>query len=219
MCDNISLIITALALVATVAGLVLLASSLLGLIGLVPIASVAAEAFCSMASVAGMVSTTLLVVKDLAGLDFNQIDSWISIANIVIAYGSYVVSVLISLAIAFGTYGTMDALNPDKTIENSTVGNQKVIDEMKKNEDIYKTVPGYDCSEIAEDLYNVSGKDGKIYVEQYGSADDFVYHTVYSDGTYIYDPRYNIMPVLKDVYFRMIEALNPNGFWVHEILP
>ena len=90
------------------------------------------------------------------------------------------------------------------------------------NSDYYKTDFGYDCSEIAQDFYDAAGNKGTIYriegkngfVNGYDYDDilEFEYHEVYSDGTYIYDPRYLNTPVLKDDYFRALREINPDGF-------
>ena len=95
------------------------------------------------------------------------------------------------------------------------------------NSDYYKNNPGYDCSEIATDFYDAAGQQGKIYrIEgkdgvingyEYGNVYDFEYHEVYSDGVYIYDPRYQNTPVLKDDYFRTLKEINPDGFDVFTI--
>ena len=95
------------------------------------------------------------------------------------------------------------------------------------NSDYYKNNPGYDCSEIATDFYDTAGQQGKIYrIEgkdgvingyEYGKVYDFEYHEVYSDGVYIYDPRYQNTPVLKDDYFRALKEINPDGFDVFTI--
>ena len=95
------------------------------------------------------------------------------------------------------------------------------------NSDYYKNNPGYDCSEIATDFYDTAGQQGKIYrIEgkdgvingyEYGKVYDFEYHEVYSDGVYIYDPRYQNTPVLKDDYFRALKEINPEGFDVFTI--
>ncbi len=94
------------------------------------------------------------------------------------------------------------------------------------NSDYYKDYPGYDCSEIAADFYDAAGKQGKIYrIEgkngyingyEYGYKEAYIYHEVYSDGTYIYDSRYTNVPVLKDDYFRKLREINPDGFDVFE---
>ena len=108
-------------------------------------------------------------------------------------------------------------------------GTTSVQQEFNKllNSDYYKNDFGYDCSEIAQDFYNASGQNGKIYrIEgkngyingyEYDYKVEYVYHEVYSDGTYIYDPRYANVPVLKDDYFRALREINPDGFDVFEI--
>ena len=95
------------------------------------------------------------------------------------------------------------------------------------NSDYYKNNSGYDCSEIAADFYDAAGQQGKIYrIEgkngvingyEYGKVFDYEYHEVYSDGVYIYDPRYQNTPVLKDDYFRALKEINPGGFDVFTI--
>ena len=94
------------------------------------------------------------------------------------------------------------------------------------NSDYYKTDFGYDCSEIAQDFYDASGQKGKIYrIEgkggyingyEYNYKAEYIYHEVYSDGTFIYDPRYKNVPVLKENYFRALREINPDGFDVFE---
>lgn len=95
------------------------------------------------------------------------------------------------------------------------------------NSDYYKDTPGYDCSEIAEDfyeaannqgiIYRIEGKNGLINGYEYGDILEFEYHEVYSDGTYIYDPRYTNVPVLKDDYFKALKEINLDGFDVFTI--
>ena len=79
--------------------------------------------------------------------------------------------------------------------------------------------PNYDCSEIADDLFQMANGKGKIinitpknspYLNVYSKFDDFVYHTVYSKGGYILDPRFSANPVLKSTYMRAIRLLS-NG--------
>ncbi|GBG57802.1 toxin CdiA [Sporomusaceae bacterium FL31] len=104
------------------------------------------------------------------------------------------------------------------------LGNAKVLDAMKN--EAYKKYK-IDCSEIAEDLYNASGKNGKIYNitgkegslngYEYGKVENYIYHQVYSDGKYIYDPRFSDVPVLKDDYFKALKEINPDGFNVTEL--
>lgn len=114
----------------------------------------------------------------------------------------------------------MDKSTTIKKADKISDVDPKVLDEISRRKDFYFDERNFDCSEIAEDLFNVSGK-GKIYeitpesglldVLEYGSAKDYYFHTVYSDGKYIFDPRYSDIPVLESDYFKMLEDLNPNG--------
>lgn len=102
--------------------------------------------------------------------------------------------------------------------------NSNVQSEFERllNSDYYKHDFGYDCSEIAEDFYNAAGKQGIIYrIEgkngvingyEYNNVVEYIYHEVYSDGVYIYDPRYQNVPIPKDDYFRALREINPDGF-------
>lgn len=82
---------------------------------------------------------------------------------------------------------------------------------------------GFDCSEIAEDLYRegkLSGiTSGKIlsiipvnhpslFVIEYGEAVEYMYHHVYSDGEFVYDPRFNIEPMKEQDYLQLIYSIN-----------
>lgn len=117
-----------------------------------------------------------------------------------------------------------------EAIESGSKGGSDVVQSKFNkllNSDYYKNNPGYDCSEIATDFYDTAGQQGKIYrIEgkdgvingyEYGKVYDFEYHEVYSDGVYIYDPRYQNTPVLKDDYFRALKEINPDGFDVFTI--
>ena len=94
------------------------------------------------------------------------------------------------------------------------IGTPAVHQEMLDRYETYKRNLNYDCSEIAEDLANAahgkgefitlrsSEKYGRIEVYEYGVKDKFNYHTVYSDGKYVYDPRYSNIPLPKDDYLK-----------------
>ena len=113
--------------------------------------------------------------------------------------------------------------NSAYTTGNEPVYNQQVLKEIEINKDYYRIdVDYYDCSEIADDLYKAAGEKGTIYtitpndkynliVPEYGKNVSYDYHTVYSDNSYIYDPRYTDTPVLESEYFDMIKSLNPKG--------
>ncbi|WP_205527786.1 hypothetical protein, partial [Listeria costaricensis] len=105
--------------------------------------------------------------------------------------------------------------------------NPSVMNTIQAKKNLYQEmVDQYDCSEIADDLYLASGKKGAIYeitpkvgklnVEEYDKMEKFYYHTVYSDGKYIYDPRYSEAPILKEQYFNTIKKDNPNGINIRE---
>ena len=104
-------------------------------------------------------------------------------------------------------------------------GSRTKFDELL-NSEYYKIDFGYDCSEIAEDFYNAADGQGKVYkIEgengtinafEYGHNVEYLYHEVYSDGTYIYDPRFSNKPVLKRDYFRKLREINVDGFYVYE---
>ena len=77
--------------------------------------------------------------------------------------------------------------------------------------------PNYDCSGIADDLFQMANGKGKIinitpknspYLNVYSKFDDFVYHTVYSKGGYILDLRFSANHVLKSTYIRVIRLLS-----------
>lgn len=119
-----------------------------------------------------------------------------------------------------------DAKDAAKAVDQRPSGvkppNNTITDLMGKNQNFYKhSTNSYDCSEIAYDFYKAADQQGIIYeilpksgglnVKEYGVIEVSDYHTVFSDGTYIYDPRYSNTPVVEEEYFKMIESLNPNG--------
>jgi filamentous hemagglutinin len=97
------------------------------------------------------------------------------------------------------------------------VPNLQATDKMRNMSNLH---PNYDCSEIADDLYKAAGNKGEILkitpsqkygdlkVIENGKTTTFDYHQVYSDGTYVFDPRYNNNPILKNDYVKMISDLN-----------
>lgn len=119
--------------------------------------------------------------------------------------------------------GTDSAKTVDK-VNDARKYNNAVMEEIKGRKDWYKLNENYDCSEIAEDLLNISGGKGKIYNiesktgwvngKEYGEIKNFQYHQVYSDGKYIYDPRFSDSPLLNEDYFKIMKELNPNGITI-----
>jgi hypothetical protein len=96
-----------------------------------------------------------------------------------------------------------------------------VLGVMKTNKAKYFNNRAYDCSEIAEDLlkaangkgkiYEIIGKDGKqMKGYEYGEIMKYDYHQIFSDGKYIYDPRYSDRPIANEEYFKIMNTLN-NG--------
>ncbi|MEU8248435.1 RHS repeat-associated core domain-containing protein [Nonomuraea sp. NPDC048916] len=82
--------------------------------------------------------------------------------------------------------------------------------------------PNMDCDEIAEDLLETAGGVGKLirYEPAKGtmlrtpeaggrSIEDYVFHVIYTDGKYAYDPRFSSTPVPLGDYHRMMSRLNP----------
>ena len=122
-------------------------------------------------------------------------------------------------------------INPgERTIEayyNSSLakGNPNAIEvfNSEKFQNLSK-VSGIDCSELAEYMYKNAGGKGEILnysssINKFteintpakgGVYKKYFYHTVYSDGAYIYDPWYTTNPVPKDVYSNLVNIIN-NG--------
>ncbi|WP_099192679.1 RHS repeat-associated core domain-containing protein [Tepidibacter mesophilus] len=116
--------------------------------------------------------------------------------------------------------------NSNKVIKGTSKVLDDVVNTMSKNKSKYYNNRNYDCSEIAEDLFNSSGGKGEIIeitgnnglrVKEYDEILEFDYHEVFSDGTYIYDPRYNDMPMLKDDYINELNKLNSGGININKI--
>jgi RHS repeat-associated protein len=93
-----------------------------------------------------------------------------------------------------------------------------------------KESDGYDCSEIADDLYNASGGKGEIYeitskksnqisIPEEGKnyPEPYFYHQVYSNGNLIYDPRLSCLPIRKYDYLYQLRKLNPDGINIKKI--
>jgi hypothetical protein len=103
--------------------------------------------------------------------------------------------------------------------------NEAVTDKARNMNNI---PDGTDCSEIAEDLLEAAGNVGEIIevlpaqgqylnLYEYGKeVDGFIYHQVYTDGKYVYDPRLSPDPVRRGEWEEMIRKLNP-GATFHSI--
>lgn len=98
--------------------------------------------------------------------------------------------------------------------------NEAVTDKARSMNNI---PDGKDCSEIAEDLLEAAGNVGEIIevlpaqgqylnLYEYGKkVEGFLYHQVYTDGNYVYDPRLSPDPVKRDEWEGMIRGLNPGA--------
>lgn len=89
-----------------------------------------------------------------------------------------------------------------------------------KNENI-------DCEDIAEDFLEYADKGeiirilpimySQIEIMEFSSKRKFDYHSVYTDGRYVYDPRYSREPILIAEYFDMVAELNYNSYTIKVI--
>ncbi len=80
---------------------------------------------------------------------------------------------------------------------------------------------GYDCSEIASDLFDASGgagsilrmtpnsSNGWIKVPEANKLEEYIYHEVYTDGKFVYDPRFSFDPIPLTDYVKTLRELNP----------
>ncbi|MGV9674841.1 hypothetical protein ACWDSJ_06150 [Nocardia sp. NPDC003482] len=83
--------------------------------------------------------------------------------------------------------------------------------------------PNYDCSEIAEDLEEAADGEGEIIrvdppdgkpslsVREQEHSTEYMYHEVYTDGNYVYDPRLSPQPVPKTEWERQMLGDNPGA--------
>ena len=77
-----------------------------------------------------------------------------------------------------------------------------------------------DCAEIARDLFNAAGGEGRVLrikpaktgglklVEGGAIEREFDYHVIFTDGRYVYDPRFSLSPVPAGDWDRMMKGLN-----------
>jgi hypothetical protein len=116
-------------------------------------------------------------------------------------------------------------LNPDYPPDESVV-------EAMGSENIQKMsgCKSTDCSEIAEKLLDAAGGKGKIIEVRPnvpGSLETFengeleggqVYHQVYTDGKYVYDPRLSSEPIPQGDWIQHIRGMNPRGVTISDKL-
>ena len=83
-----------------------------------------------------------------------------------------------------------------------------------------KDVDCTDCDDLARLLFKASGGKGKILdltnatgsirVREFGKLENFVDHRVFSDGKFIFDPRFSNSPVPINKFLDELRSLNPN---------
>jgi hypothetical protein len=103
---------------------------------------------------------------------------------------------------------------------------QLVLDSIKNDPYLQRMVPAIDnvdCSEIAERLLKLNNGQGGILeavpsqrgtlnvLENGSLVDSQYYHQVYTDGTYVYDPRLSSAPIPISEWEAHMHAINPNG--------
>ena len=83
--------------------------------------------------------------------------------------------------------------------------------------------PGTDCSEIAEEILSATSDRGQILridspvgntltlLEEGEIEPEFLYHEVYTDGRYVFDPRLSDRPISIEEWEALIEYLNPGA--------
>lgn len=111
--------------------------------------------------------------------------------------------------------------NNNSAHEPSVNPNAKASDALKNPLKEAWSNPNYDCSEIANDIYNYAGGKGMIIEMKSsksngivnipmagGKIEDFVYHQVYSDGRFVFDPRLSSEPISLADYIKQIQSLN-----------
>jgi filamentous hemagglutinin len=82
---------------------------------------------------------------------------------------------------------------------------------------------GVDCSTIAKLLFDAAGGEGRVLtitpsagralkVLEFGKVDEsYVYHSIYTDSRYVFDPRMAPGPVPKGDWDRLMRGLNPGA--------
>lgn len=58
-----------------------------------------------------------------------------------------------------------------------------------------------------------------ISVMQNGASQSFVYHQVYVEGGFVYDPRFSLTPVPIQSYIAQLVSANPGGVQITKIPP
>lgn len=87
-----------------------------------------------------------------------------------------------------------------------------------------------DCSDIEPKLLEAAGGQGKIIevrpstpgdlkVYENGNIEsEMIFHQVYIDGRYVYDPRVSLNPIPRGDWEKYIKAINPDGVVISDTL-
>jgi YD repeat-containing protein len=62
-----------------------------------------------------------------------------------------------------------------------------------------------------KDKYDIGMLSENIHIPTTGGNEPFTYHSVYTDGKFIYDPLVGSQPIPQSQYISMLRELNPNG--------
>lgn len=116
-----------------------------------------------------------------------------------------------------------------RSVNSLFPANNKILEYMKTLPILDSSI---DCSEIAQKLFDYSGEAGRMLkitpLEKYGEVlvpekvtgvvgqEGYVYHYVYQEKGYIYDPRVSMNAIPKGDYMRLLKLYNPDGFNLHE---
>ena len=110
--------------------------------------------------------------------------------------------------------------------------NEAVVNAMQRPEirRMVENCDNVDCSELAEKFLKISEGVGKIIevrpkikgglnvLERGEIKDDNVYHQVYTDGRYVYDPRISYEPLPKGDWEKFMKKINPEGVVISDRL-
>jgi len=125
---------------------------------------------------------------------------------------------------AEGDFGALNQNLKSVTAKVESTPNSKASDLLTNpNEAFIKRINNIecvDCDDLARDFYKATDGTGKILdlsvpnseikVYELGKLENFVDHRVYTDGKYVFDPRFSKEPVPIDKYLNDLKALNPN---------
>jgi hypothetical protein len=114
---------------------------------------------------------------------------------------------------------------PFRKVNPKYPANPEVLDEIRALQERVREDQSYDCSEIAEDLLKAAkgkgqviqvnpGEGQRLKLYEFGEVTPdptYIYHQVYTDGRYVYDPRVSVDAIPKGDWEIMIRSLNPKS--------